>query len=498
MSAATECPNCRKLSAKFAAKFARQERAIRRLRAEFEARFARQQRTIERLRTALDAAHRAGKRQAAPFSRGEPKKNPKPPGRKPGAAYGRHARRPVPDRVDETHEAHLPPECPHCHARAGFVEDSVQDQFQEDIPPVRPVRRRFRVHRGRCKACGRHVQGRHPLQTSDALGAAAVQVGPNALATAAQMNKELGVPYGKIAVFFQTHFRMTVTRSSFCRANLRLAAKAQPTYQAMVLALRCAIVVYGDETGWKIGGGPAWLWDFVTMRFTVYAIRRSRGSDVVLEILGETFSGRLGRDGWCAWKALSCLAQSCLNHHLERCRKLLLEAVAGQARFPLAVKRVLKNALALRDHRREYSAHGFAVARGRLEARMDKLIAGRLTYEPNARFARHLGRERPSLFTFLHDPRIEATNWPAEQAIRPAVVNRKTSGGSRSDAGAEAQSVLMSVIRSARQQNRDPVEFLVRLLHAPAPLVLDLAPQAAPPLPGPDKLLPQLPRAQPA
>jgi transposase len=400
--------------------------------------------------------------------------------------------------VDETHDAHLPSECPHCHAHAGFVEDSVQDQFQEDVPPVRPVRRRIRVHVGHCNACGRRVQGRHPLQTSDALGAAAVQVGPNALATAAQMNKELGVPYGKIAVFFQTHFRMTVTRSSFCRANLRLAGKAKPTYQAMVLALRCAIVVYGDETGWKIGGGPAWLWDFVTMRFTVYAIRRSRGSDVVLEILGEKFSGMLGRDGWRPWQVLSCLAQSCLNHHLERCRKLLREAVAGQARFPLAVKRVLKDALALRDHRREYSAHGFAIVRGRLETRMDKLIAGRLTHEPNARFARHLEHERPSLFTFLYDRRIEATNWPAEQAIRPAVANRKTSGGSRSDAGAEAQGVLTSVIRSARQQNRDPVELLVRLLHSKAPQVLDIAPQSVRPQPAPDKLLPVLPRAQPA
>lgn len=459
---------------------------------------ARMEALIDKLRQELDAARRAGKRQAAPFSRGEPKKNPKTPGRKPGAVYGRHVRRPVPDRVDETHEAPLPPECPHCHARGQFVEDPVQDQFQEDVPPVRPVRRRFRVHVGHCAVCGRRVQGRHPLQTSEALGAAAVQVGPNALATAAQMNKELGVPYGKIAVFFQTHFRMTVAPAAFCRANLRLAAKAKPTYQAMVVALRCAIVVYGDETGWKIAGHRAWLWAFVTRRFTVYAIRRSRGSDVVLEILGESFSGKLGRDGWRPWQVLSCLAQSCLAHHLERCRELLLEAVAGQARFPLAVKRVLKDALALRDGRREYSAHGFASARGRLEARMDKLIAGRLTHEPNARFARHLERERHALFTFLHDRRIEATNWPAEQAIRPAVINRKTSGGSRSDAGAEAQGVLMSLIRSARQQNRDPVELLVRLLHAPAPLVLDLVPPSAPPQLGPDKLLPLLPRAQPA
>ncbi len=445
-------------------------RGIKRL----ERKSSRLQARLERTQAKLEEARRAGKRQAAPFSKGKPKKDPQRPGRKPGKAYGQRAFRPRPDRVDETHDASLSPRCPHCNGEV--EEDAVRDQFQEDIPAVRPTRRRFRVHIGHCRNCGRRVQGRHPLQTSNALGTAGVQIGPNALATAAQMNKELGVPYGKIALFFQTRFRMTAARASFCRANLRLARKARPTCRAMVLALRRARAVYGDETGWKIAGRNAWLWVFATMRFTVYVIRRSRGSDVVLEVLGQEFSGKLGRDGWRPWQVLTCQAQSCLAHHLVRCRELHRDALAGQARFPLAVKRVLKDALALRDRRPEISAHGFAVARGRLEAGMDRLLAGRYTHEPNARFARHLARERPALFTFLYYPYVEATNWPAEQAIRPAVVNRKTSGGSRSDTGAEAQGVLMSIFRSARQQNRDPVELLIQLLHAPNPLDLHLAP----------------------
>jgi transposase len=427
--------------------------------------------------------------------RENPKRNPRKPGRKGGDAYGQHTRRPVPDHMDETHDASLPLFCPHCHG--AIQEEAVQDQFQEDIPPIRPLRRRFRVHVGRCQNCGRRVQGRHPLQTSDALGAAAVQFGPSALSTATQMNKELGVPYGKIALFFQTTFFLTAARASFCRSNLRLASKAQPTYHALVLALRHAVVVYGDETGWKISGWPAWLWAFATMHFTVYFIRRSRGSDVVLEALGLEFSGLLGRDGWKPWRILTCQAQSCLAHHLERCRELHQDSLAGQARFPLAVKNVLKDALALRDRRNKISAHGFTVARGRLEARMDRLISGQYTHEPNARFARHLTNERPALFTFLHHPKIEATNWPAEQAIRPAVVNRKTSGGNRSDAGAQAQAVLTTIFRSARQQGRNPVTLLVRLLHAQTPLDLGLARTPVTLAVNSRHRLP-LPRAQPA
>lgn len=271
----------------------RELREARRLAERFRRSNARLRAQVRKLREKLDEARRAAKRQAAPFSKGEPRKNPKRPGRKAGAACGRRAFRPVPDHVDETCEAPLPPVCPDC--RGEVEETSVEDQYQTDIPEVRPKTRRFRVHVGRCRRCGRRVQGRHPLQTSDALGAAGVQVGPRALALAAHMNKELGVPYGKIARFFRTASLLDAARSTLCRALLRLARKAAPTYHALVPAVRGSPVVYADETGWKIGGRKAWLWAFVSRRLAVYLIRRGRGGDVVEEVLGLDFAGEIGR-----------------------------------------------------------------------------------------------------------------------------------------------------------------------------------------------------------
>lgn len=387
----------------------------------------------------------------------------------------------------------LPGRCTHPGCGGRVHEEGVADQYQEDIPPVRPVTRRFRVHYGRCERCGRRVQGRHPLQTSEALGAASVQIGPEALATAAHMNKELGVTYGKIAVFFETRFSFTVARSTWCRANLRLARKARPTYGAMALAVRHAAVVYADESGWKIAGLTAWLWAFVTERVTVYVIRRSRGFDVIEEILTAEYAGTLGRDGWAPYRRLlGCDHQTCLGHLRVRCRNMLEVAVAGEARYPLAVRGVLKAALALRDRREEMSPHGFAVARGGLEARADRLLESRLTHEPNVRLQKHLANERDALLTFLHRSDVEATDWKGEQAIRPAVVNRKTSGGSRSDAGADAQGLLTSVFRTARQQGRDPVALSVKLLRSRRPIDLGLARG-----PGGRPRLAPLPRGQP-
>jgi transposase len=77
--------------------------------------------------------------------------------------------------------------------------ERVAVQYQEELPPARPLVTRFEIRVGRCRACGRRVQPRHPGQTSDALGAAGTQLGPRAVALAAWLSKGLGVPAGKIA-----------------------------------------------------------------------------------------------------------------------------------------------------------------------------------------------------------------------------------------------------------------------------------------------------------
>ena len=81
---------------------------------------------VEKLTRLLEQVQRGAKRQAAPFSRGQPKSDPKPPGRKPGAAYGTPAHRPPPspEQIDEVHDAPLPAACPDCGGQV--VEDRVE------------------------------------------------------------------------------------------------------------------------------------------------------------------------------------------------------------------------------------------------------------------------------------------------------------------------------------------------------------------------------------
>ena len=90
------------------------------------------------------------------------------------------------------------------------------------------------------------------------------------------------------------------------------------------------------------------------------------------------------------------------------------------------------------------------------------------------RFAAHLAIEFPAIFTFLWDPSVDATNWRAEQAIRPAVVTRKVCGGNRTRKGADTQQVLASVVRTARQRSLDLPVLFAAILRAPDSIVSDV------------------------
>lgn len=431
---------------------------------------------VERLLKRVEELERAGKRQAGPFSKGDPKPNPKRPGRKPGSEYGRRAFREPPKHVDETIDVPLPAKSPCC---GGKVEEvRVADQYQTDLPPVRPITRKFRVHVGRCCGCGGRVQPRHSLQTSDALGAAAVQIGPNALALAVALNKVYGPSWAKVSAFLGKAFSLKVSASALCRAGLRVGERLEPTQTALERAVAASPIVYPDETGWRCGGHRRWLWTFVSAHVTVFRIAASRGGEVAEGVLGALFAGILGRDGWAAYLRFKAARhQSCLGHLLRRAHEILLVAKQGAAKFAHGVHRLLKAALALRDRRDELTHHGFLSLRGRIEAELDWYLSWRPTYRLNQRFRNHLIREREHLFTFLDVPELEATNWPAEQAIRPAVIARKLSGCNRTDRGARAQERIMSVARTAWQQELDLFDLLVRTIRAPGPIDLGLAPR---------------------
>lgn len=431
-------------------------------------RIARLESQVKQLQQRIEELSRSAKRQAAPFSRGLPKADPKRPGRKSGEDYGNKAFRAVPPVIDEIHDAPLPARCPRCGNNA-FIDTRVQRQYQVEIPR-RPIHRQFNVSVARCTCCRRRVQGRHPLQTSDALGCCASQIGPEAQAAVVMLNKEVGLSQGKISRFFQRVFGIKLTRGGSCQIMLRAADRCESNYQEIVRRVRQSEWVTPDETGWRIGGVLAWLHVAVSQDAVAYLIAGQRGIEASARLIGEDYEGAMTHDGYASYERFTlALHQTCLGHLVRRCREMLETATRGAVIFPRKVKALLQEALEARDCRDagKITAHAAAARADELDRRMQRLLEPARSNAANERLANHLWNHCTQLFTFLKFPGIDATNHKAEQAIRPAVVNRKVWGGNRTEAGAAAQSILMTVLFTAEKNRRDALAFMSRLLRAP-------------------------------
>lgn len=420
---------------------------------------------VRQLTAQFQEAQRACKRQAAPFSKGPPKDHPKRPGRKAGPHYGTKAHRPIPSQPpDEVIDVPLPDACPHCGGPT--VEDETAEQFQTEIP-IKPIIRRFDLHIGHCRHCGKRIQPRHPLQTSDALGAAASQLGPNAQAAIVHLNKHGGLSCGKIGFYFQTTFGIPITPGGVCQSMLRAGRRGEWLYQDILASVPTAPWIVPDETGWRVGGRRAWMFGAVTPTATIYLVSGHRGYDTARQIIPPDYAGTMIHDGFAPYnKFVLATHQQCLDHLNRRCKELLEYAVGGAARFPRQVRQLLGDALALRDRRDEgqLSPHGLAVAIGRLESRLDALLYWTRTHADNERLAKHLNNHRDELFTFLTVPGIDATNYRAERAMRLASTIRKIWGGNRTARGAKAQSILMTLLATGRQLAMDTFRLFADLL----------------------------------
>jgi transposase len=427
---------------------------------------AERDREITELRRLLEEARRSGKRQAAPFRRrDEPIDEPGRPGRKSGEAHGRHGHRMAPPDPDRTLDARLPECCPHCGGEIAHERDA--DQFQTDLPALPPPSTtRFKVAVGRCKKCGRRVQGRHGEQTSDALGAAGAQIGPNAKAWAAWLHYSLGVPFAKIARFFAERFGLSVTAGAICQAAQSASTDLEPVTMEIHRRVNASPVVAADETGWRIGGAPAWVWVATTDQVTYYNVAHGRGFDQATEVINADFSGTLVRDGWAPYRHYEqATHQSCLAHLTRRCDELIADLPAWARATPREVRVILGQALDAKD----LDAEARAKVIDDLTERVELLGEQAHPHDENRKLVKHLLVEHDALFTFLADPSVDSTSWRAEHAVRPTTVTRKVCGGNRTDRGAQTQSRMMTLFRTATQQGVDAVNYLVNLARAPDP-----------------------------
>ena len=439
--------------------------------AELEEQLTRALAAIEKLKRQNELLHaeneelkRAGKRQAAPFARRKLVEHPRRPGRKAGQGQFTRREQPAPKQVNQTKVAKLAG-CPECGG-SRLRDIHPHEQYVADIPDIQPIITRYVTYSGYCADCRKRVRSRHPEQISQATGAAGVLVGPRAKALAADLKHRLGVSYGKVSETLNDAFGLQVGRSGWCQADRRLARQAQPVYRDLIQVARCSSVIHADETGWRIGIMPGWLWVFTNQEVTVYAIRDNRSSDVVIEILGKKFKGVLASDCFLAYdekRLKDWLKQKCLSHLLLDLREIEESKTGRAARFARDGTALLRAALVLKAEKSKLDPALFARQAQALETQLDTLISRQrnLKDRDNLRFARRLRKHRPHLLRFLYVDGLDATNNHAERQIRPAVIIRKTNGCNRAKEGAETHEVLASVLVTCRQHNLPILDYML-------------------------------------
>jgi transposase len=426
------------------------------------------QQTIRELEKRLEESQRSAKRQAAPFSKGKPKGEPKKPGRKSDEQHSDHGHRPppTPDQIDETVDAALPAQCPNCGG--DIVEDHLDQQFQTEIPR-QPIVRKITIHCGHCKNCGKHLRGQHPLQTSQATGAAQSQLGADAQAAVVYLNKHAGMSHGKIADTFGKVFGISLTRGACAQIVLRTGKKLQPVYEQIKERIIDSDHLTPDETGWRIGGHPAWLHAWVgDDGATLFAIDPQRSADVLEKVIGIDWSGSMTHDGFSSYERFEDVAhQQCVDHALRRARGLVDKHTGNAKVFPQQVIDLFTEALCLRDELNEANADQDRRGQAFEEylQRLNDLTKRPRVNEENARFAKHLSKHASGWFLFLVDPTIPATNHRAEQALKTPIVNRKVWGGNRTDNGGEAQAVIGSVLQTCKNKAVNAYTFFSHAFH---------------------------------
>jgi transposase len=390
----------------------------------------------------------------------------KRPGRKAGHEP---ALRPMPRRIDHHQQVPLPtddrrhPLCPRCNARLSklrrhrrIVEDLIRSTVKTTC---------YHTHSGHCSHCGKRIESRASEQPP-AANLPHGQLGLNALTTAAILRVRHRLPFRQIAQLLMDLPGLRVSAGAIVKQVKRLAKWLDEKYQDLIRRLRASPYVHADETGWRIDGRNFWLWAFTDPTFTLYHVDESRGGKVPLRLLGRAFGGTVIADFYGAYDRLNGNKQRCLTHLLRETKELG-EADASFADCPLARKlsRWCREALRLKKRWHELPDPSYEIRASRLEDRLDQLLNVPQDHADAKRLCKRLTRHRAELTRFLWEEKLDGSNNAAERALRPAVVMRKITGGSRSEAGATAWAKLASLLRTADQRGLgvyDATQKLIR------------------------------------
>lgn len=363
-------------------------------------------------------------------------------GKKRGPPEGHEGRsRSRPERADVSVALTLA-NCPHC----GTTLDrpcGEHSRFIEDVVLLPLYVTEYRVKHYYCTACRRVVYASLPYPAN-------LRFGLSFLLLVTYLRFGLNLPYGKIALLLNRLFNANVSEGSVVAYVKRMAQLLGSEYEGIKRAVREQNLCV-DETGKRIAGENFWLWVFAGSGAVLYHTAESRGSRVAIEVLGEDYEHTTVSDFYSAYNLTPGRKQRCWAHLLREAEAVARRSTAKEAKLLLQQLRdvyaELKSAAKLEEQER-------LEARRRLLRRLRRIATGKSRDCEVRRLRRRIEKHAEEMLTCLLTE-VEPTNNFAERMLRQCVVQRKIWGSFRSEWGAKAQDVVMSVMQTWNLQGKD-------------------------------------------
>jgi transposase len=316
----------------------------------------------------------------------------------------------------------------------------------------------------------RHCRKLHCASLPEAVKKAGL-FGPRLTALVAFLKGVCHASFSTIRKFLRDVVGVTVSRGYLVKVVAKVSASVAGAYRELFERLPGEASLNVDETGHKENREKFWTWCFRAQLYTLFHIDKSRGSEVLVEVLGTEFDGVLGCDYFSAYRKYMRVChvrvQFCLAHLIRDVKFLLALPGKEDRTYGERLRNGLRELFAVIHRRETMTARGFQQALA--AARNDVLGAG-TTRVPDTKHARNLAqrfrRHGAAYFRFVTTPGIEPTNNLAEQAIRFVVIDRRITQGTRSEKGRRWCERIWTVIATCAQQGREAFQFLLDSVQA--------------------------------
>lgn len=351
-----------------------------------------------------------------------------------------------------------PASCQQCGALLLGQDPNPQRHQVSELPRVSPEITEYQRHTLTCQSCGAQTSAEWPAQMPSG------SFGPRTQALLGYLGGRFGLSDRDVqelmSVVFQTELGLGTVPAQEQRVSAALAQVVQEA-QDYVRQQPWANV---DETGWRQMAHQSWLWVAATALVTVFVLVGTRSAAGLKRLLGENFKGIVGSDRWSAYRGLDPLRRQICWAHLKRDFQAFVERGGESNLIGTLLLKQLKLIFELwhRFRAGSLSRTQFQVAVQPIQVEVKSLleIGTYLAHTRTRKTCQNILKLEPALWTFVTQEGVEPTNNAAERPLRRAVIWRRRSFGTQSEAGSLFVERILTVVMTLRQQKRDILDFL--------------------------------------